>query len=98
MVGLCLFWHANTAFGQPTSFTYQGQLKDGGSPANGAFDMSFSIFDADVDGNLVAGPLLFDGQGGNPPQMSVTSGLFTAALDFGAGIFDGNPRGVRVVG
>ncbi len=92
----CLLASAIPAIGQPTGFTYQGQLKDGGSPANGAFDMSFSIFDADVDGNLVAGPLVFDGQGGNPPQMTVTSGLFTATLDFGAGIFDGNPRWLEV--
>lgn len=84
------------AFGQPTSFTYQGQLKDGGSPASGAFDMSFSIFDAEVDGNLIAGPLVFDGQGGNPPQMNVSSGLFTTTLNFGAGIFDGNPRWLEI--
>ncbi len=96
LVALCLGGLENPAFGQPTSFTYQGQLKDGGSPANGAFDMSYSIFDADVLGTLIAGPLVFDGLGGNPPQVSVTSGLFTATLDFGAGIFDGNPRWLEV--
>lgn len=92
----CLLASAFPAFGQPTSVTYQGQLKNGGSPANGAFDMSFSVFDADVAGNLVAGPLVFDGQGGNPPQMNITSGLFTATLDFGQGVFDGNPRWLEV--
>ncbi|MBI5762413.1 MAG: hypothetical protein HZA51_02680 [Planctomycetes bacterium] len=58
--------------------------------------MSFSVFDADVGGNLVAGPLVFDGQGGNPPQISVASGLFTSTLDFGAGVFDGSSRWLEI--
>jgi len=35
-----------TALGQGTAFTYQGRLTDGGSPANGGYDLRFSIYDA----------------------------------------------------
>ena len=31
---------------QTTSFTYQGILKDGGTVANGAFQMQFQLFDS----------------------------------------------------
>ena len=38
-----------------TAFTYQGQLKDGGMPATGAYDLQFRLFDAANSGNHVAG-------------------------------------------
>lgn len=60
-----------------TAFTYQGQLKDAGSPANGAYDMVFRLFDADVGGNQIGADFL-------APGVTVTNGLFTAPLDFGA--------------
>ena len=37
-------------FGQGTVFTYQGQLKDADTAANGAYDMTFRVFDADMAG------------------------------------------------
>ena len=33
------------AFAQSTAFTYQGQLKDGSSPATGLYDLQFCLFD-----------------------------------------------------
>ena len=30
---------------QGTAFTYQGQLKEGASPANGSYDLQFSLYD-----------------------------------------------------
>jgi hypothetical protein len=76
-------------FGQGTAFTYQGQLKDGGSPATGAYDMTFRLFDAETVGNQVGADL---------PQAgtTVTDGLFTVSLDFGAGMFDGTPRWLEI--
>ncbi|HEV7924139.1 MAG TPA: SGNH/GDSL hydrolase family protein [Verrucomicrobiae bacterium] len=68
-----------SAVGQGTAFTYQGQLNDGGNSANGTYDMVFSLFAANVDGNLVAGPL-------TNLATTVTNGQFTASLDFG-GVF-----------
>jgi hypothetical protein len=61
----------------PTAFTYQGVLQNGGSPANGAFDMTFRLFDAAVGGSAV-GPVV------SRPGVVVADGLFTVALDFGA--------------
>jgi hypothetical protein len=34
-----------------TAFTYQGQLRDGGTNANGAYTMIFKLYDAVTSGN-----------------------------------------------
>lgn len=77
---------------QSSTFTYQGKLSDGGTPVNGTADIDFYVYDADIGGNLVAGP---DSHVGVP----VTDGLFTVALDFGppSAVFDGNPRWLEIV-
>jgi hypothetical protein len=41
---------------QGTAFTYNGRLSKG-LPANGPYDLRFSIYDLNLGGNLVAGPL-----------------------------------------
>jgi trimeric autotransporter adhesin len=78
-----------------TAFTYQGQLADGGSPASGTYDLRFAIYDSATNGSVVAGPIT------NSPA-GVTNGLFSASLDFGAGVFTGDARwleiGVRPTG
>src|SRR5208283_5669486 len=66
---------------QPTAFTYQGQLNNGGSPTSGAYDLRFQIYNG--NNAVVAGPLT------NAPT-GVTNGLFTVTLDFGAGVFNGS--------
>ena len=38
------------AFAQGTAFTYQGQLTDRGSPANGSYDLTFILYDAVTNG------------------------------------------------
>ncbi|HUN82615.1 MAG TPA: hypothetical protein VMV81_14010, partial [Phycisphaerae bacterium] len=56
-----------------TAFTYQGQLKSGGSPANGSFTMVFKLWNDPVStapGNQVGPTLTFDGVGIHPPQVS----------------------------
>lgn len=71
-----------------TAFTYQGQLKQDGAPAEGAFDMRFTLLDAVGGGNVVSGPVeMF--------YVPVDGGLFTVPLDFGAA-FDNNARWVEV--
>jgi hypothetical protein len=73
----------STAFAQgTTAFTYQGQLNDGGSPANGSYDLQFSLFDAAASGNQVGGTV-------TNLAVGVTNGLFTTTIDFGSGIFTG---------
>ena len=63
-----------------TEFLYQGALVVNGSRANGAFEMTFTLFR----------------QGETSPMSTVSNnnvavslGLFTVKLDFGAGVFDG---------
>jgi hypothetical protein len=72
-----------TDFG--TAFTYQGQLTDGGEPAQGEYDFGFKLYDDLDDGTQVGTTVAID-------DLSVTAGLFTVELDFGSGAFDGQPR------
>jgi hypothetical protein len=65
-----------------TAFTYQGQLKKAGSPISGTCDFQFSLWDEAGSGSPPTG--------GNrigitqTATISVTNGLFTAQIDFGA--------------
>ena len=79
----------STAFAQGTAFTYQGRLNDGSSPANGIYDLRFTVCDALTSGNIVAGPLTNSATG-------ITNGLFTVTLDFGSGVFTGPNRWLEV--
>ena len=59
-----------------TAFTYQGQLKNNGTPANGSFDFQFILYDAAVGGSQVGSIV-------DENAVAVTNGLFTVQLDFG---------------
>ena len=81
-----------------TAFTYQGQLKSGGSPANGSFTMVFKLWNDPVStapGNQVGPTLTFDGVGIHPPQVSIANGLFTVQLDFQSA-FNGDKRWLEI--
>jgi Chaperone of endosialidase len=65
-----------SAFAQGTAFTYHGRLNDGSSPANGTYDLTFTLFGTSSGGSVLAGPLT------NSPT-GVTNGLFTVVLNFG---------------
>jgi len=73
---------------QPTAFTYQGQLIHDGSPANGFFDIAFSVW-TNAIGPSQIGPMLTN-------ATAVSNGLFTVTLDFGAGVFDGSDRWLEI--
>src|ERR1017187_5836817 len=79
----------STAFAQGTVFSYQGRLYDGANPANGRYDLRFNLYDALSAGSLVAGPLT------NAP-VTVSNGLFTVTLDFGADVFTGPARWLEI--
>jgi len=67
----------NGLLAQGTAFTYQGQLKSGGSPANGNYDFTFALFNTNhTSGGQVGGTL-------TNLDVGVTNGLFLTALDFG---------------
>ena len=85
-----LLGSALPAFTQGTAFTYQGRLNNGGSLANGSFDLKFSAYDTNQPiNNLLAGPVT------NAATL-VSNGLFVVSLDFGAGIFTGPARWVEI--
>ena len=67
---------------QSTAFSYQGQLNDGGAPANGSYDLRFAVYNAVTNGTRISAWL-------TNSAVSVSNGLFTTTLDFGAGIFTG---------
>jgi hypothetical protein len=77
-----------------TAFTYQGQLKKGGSPISDTCDFQFSLWDAAGSGSPPTG--------GNrigitqTATISVTNGLFTAQIDFGSGAFQGDARWLQI--
>src|SRR4051794_15958972 len=68
-----------------SGITYQGRLNNSGNPANGQYDFVFKLYDALSGGNLVAPAITVTNQ-------TVTDGLFTTPLDFGAGAFNGAAR------
>ncbi len=84
-----------SASAQGTAFTYQGFLTSQGAPANGAFDLQFSVFDA-VSGGAQQGVTV------QSNAFNITNGLFTVTLDPGANVFSGAARwlniGVRPAG
>lgn len=84
---LALLLSTGAAFAQTTMFTYQGRLTDGGTPANGPYDMEFKLYDALTLGNLQGSPNTLTKTGVN-----VASGIFTVQLDFGASAFPGADR------
>jgi hypothetical protein len=76
-----------TALG--TAFTYQGRLTDGGGPASGIYDLQFTLFSAASGGTQLGSVITSD-------NVTVTDGLFTVALDFGAGAFTGSARWLEI--
>lgn len=85
ILALLLFGLPNSLFAQGTSaFTYQGQLRDGGTNANGSYTMIFALYDSATNGTQIGLPSV------NP--VTLVNGLFTVNLDFGPNSFDGNSR------
>jgi hypothetical protein len=94
---LTLFSPASLVLAQTTTFTYQGRFTDGGTAANGVYEMQFKLFDSPTvgAGNQISSTMTNSG-------VTVSSGVFTVPLDFGAAGFSGADRfleiGVRLAG
>jgi len=69
-------------FSQSTAITYQGILAANGAPANGSYDLTFSLFTNAGGGVMTAGPLTNLATG-------VSNGQLTILLDYGPGVFNG---------
>ena len=78
-----------TAAAQQTGFTYQGKLTDSGTPANGNYDLQFALFDS-PDGSSQIGVTQ------TIPSVSVSGGVFTVTLNFGATAFAGPARFLEI--
>src|SRR5207237_6606829 len=68
---------------QTTSFTYQGRLNDGGTPANGTYDMQFKLYDTGTVGtcSLQGSPNTVTNS-----TVQVTNIIFTLQLQFGPSV------------
>lgn len=88
LASLLPFTSVSAAEPQLPDFTYQGQLQRNGAPANGAFDLSFALFDAASGGNQVGVAI-------DEPDYPVEDGLFTTSLAF-PGVFDGTQLWLQV--
>jgi hypothetical protein len=73
-----------SVFAQGTAFTYQGRLNNDGAPANGSFDLTFTLFNINSGGAAVAGPV-------TNLATAVSNGLFTVTLDFGSNVLNPLP-------
>jgi hypothetical protein len=78
-----------SASAQTTAFSYQGSLKDNGSPANGAFQMQFKLFDSSAGGSQI-GMTIAD------VPVTAVGGIFTTRLDFGANALSGANRFLEI--
>ena len=79
-----------------TGFTYQGQLRQSGSPVNGTVDLDFSLWNdpnATDSGNRI-------GSVQSIAAVSVSGGLFTVQLngggEFGPAAFNGDARWLQI--
>jgi len=88
MLALILSLNAGAVRAQNTTFSYQGSLKDGGNPANGPFDLQFKLFDALTGGTQLSATNTLQ-------DVTVSSGIFSVALDFGT-VFTGANRFLEI--
>ena len=75
--------------GGGTALTYQGRLLDAGVPANGTFNVDFSLWDHSAGGIQVGSTISFI-------SLPISDGLFTVQLDFGANAFDNAERWLEI--
>lgn len=71
-----------------TAFTYQGRLKSAGQPANGNYDLKFTLYDAASGSGQIGSPVTI-------APVVLTNGNFTVSLDFGA-VFSGEARWLEI--
>jgi hypothetical protein len=69
-------------------FTYQGLLKQDGNPITGLCDLQFGLYDGATLGSQVGIT--------QTQTIDVADGLFTAQLDFGGEVFNGDARWLAV--
>lgn len=71
------------------SFTYQGEFRDAGVPADGSYDFEFELFDAELGGTKVGGTVSLD-------NVAVNNGIFSVELPFGTSPFAGDQLWIEI--
>src|SRR5438874_8965658 len=89
VIALAFLFAAASAFAQTSSFTYQGRLTDGGTAANGKYDVQFALFDSLSGGTQVGSTQTLN-------TVAVSNGVFTVSLDFGTTSFNGANRFLEI--
>jgi hypothetical protein len=81
---------AGTTFAGPvtSAFTYQGQLDDGGAPADGTYDLVFRLYGSQAGFDQIGGAV-------SVPGVAMTDGIFSVDLNFGD-VFDGQERWLEI--
>src|SRR5262245_16918102 len=88
-MALAILFAQTAAWAQTSSFTYQGRLTDGGTPANGNYDLQFALFDSASGGSQVGATQTLS-------NVLVSAGIFSVTLDFGANAFSGETRYLEI--
>src|ERR1035438_7626094 len=86
---LALLAATDRVHAQGTAFTYQGQLYDHANPANGTYDLRFSLYTVSSGGSMAYGFL-------TNSATAVSNGLFTTTVDFGPDVFTGTAYWLRI--
>ena len=89
LCGVLAFFPAEPLFAQGTAFTYQGRLNDGVAPANGSYDLTFSLFNTNLNGTSLVGPV-------TNSAISISNGLFTVMIDFGSSVWNGQTNWLEI--
>ncbi len=74
--------------GPGTTFSYQGYLSSGSTPAEGKYDFSFTLNNSLAGGFLIGPVLVLD-------DVNVSGGQFSVQLEFGD-VFDGTPLWLEI--
>jgi hypothetical protein len=84
LLALLATLHSQTfaALEQGSDFTYQGFLSDNSAPANGVYDLQFTVYNSAGAGAAVGATTTVS-------DLAVSNGLFTVTVSPGPGVFDG---------
>jgi len=86
---IILFYITPDGYSLGTTFTYQGKLTDGGTPANNIYDFQFKLFNAETTGTQIGSTVL-------KGDVVVTNGLFAVEINFGVNAFNGYDRWLEI--
>src|SRR5438045_9737087 len=86
---LAILFSASSVVAQTSSFTYQGRLTDGGTAANGNYDLQFALWDSASGGSQVGATHTIN-------TVAISNGVFSVPLDFGASSFNGANRFLEI--